>query len=107
MRRCSGKNDRTSRGSPASTAPAAIERHQDGDKTAFEADELRQTSFLRHLQIIGEAARALPAEVRTLSPELSWTKIIGMRNIVVLNVLIPERASCGGRYGNRMIPDRV
>jgi len=61
----------------------AIERHQDGDKIAFEADELRQTWFLRHLQIIGEAARALPIEVRNLAPELPWPKIIGMRNVLV------------------------
>jgi uncharacterized protein with HEPN domain len=33
--------------------------------------------------IIGEAARALPMEVRTLAPELPWPKIIGMRNILV------------------------
>ena len=64
-------------------AIAAIERHQDGDKTAFEADELRQTWFLRHLQIIGEAARALPMEVRALAPEFPWPKIIGMRNVLV------------------------
>jgi len=34
-------------------AISAIERHLGGDKTAFEHDELRQTWFLRHLQIIG------------------------------------------------------
>ena len=49
-------------------AIAAIERHQDSDKAAFERDELLQARFLRHLQIIGEAARALPMEVRTLAP---------------------------------------
>jgi uncharacterized protein with HEPN domain len=64
-------------------AIAAIERHRDGDKAAFEADELRQTWFLRHLQIIGEAARARPMDVRAQAPELPWPKIIGMRNILV------------------------
>jgi uncharacterized protein with HEPN domain len=64
-------------------AIAAIERHLDGDKTEFEHDELRQTWFLRHLQIIGEASRALPIEVRTLAPEIPWPKIIGMRNVLV------------------------
>jgi uncharacterized protein with HEPN domain len=64
-------------------AIAAIERHLDGDKTAFEHDELRQSWFLRHLQIIGEAARALPAEVRNLAPEIPWPTIIGMRNVLV------------------------
>jgi uncharacterized protein with HEPN domain len=43
----------------------------------------RHAWFLRHLQIIGEAARALPAEVRNLAPEIPWPKIIGMRNVLV------------------------
>jgi len=64
-------------------AIAAIERHLDGNKTSFEHAELRQTWFLRHLQIIGEAARALPTAVRTLAPEIPWPKIIGMRNVLV------------------------
>ena len=64
-------------------AIAAIERHKDGDKAAFEHDELLQAWFLRHLQIIGEAARALPMEVRTLAPDIPWPKIIGMRNVLV------------------------
>jgi uncharacterized protein with HEPN domain len=41
-------------------AIAAVERHLDGDQAAFEHDELRRAWFFRHLQIIGEAARALP-----------------------------------------------
>lgn len=50
---------------------------------AFERDELLQVWFLRHLQIIGEAARALPEDVRVLAPEIPWSKIVGMRNILV------------------------
>lgn len=42
-----------------------------------------QNWFLRHLQIIGEAARVLPQEVRDLAPEIPWSNIIGMRNILV------------------------
>ena len=64
-------------------AITAIERHLHGDKLAFERDELRQTWFLRHLQIIGEAARGLPTEVRDLAPDIPWPKIIGMRNVLV------------------------
>jgi len=44
---------------------------------------LLQSWFLRHLQIIGEAARALPEDVRGLAPEIPWSNIIGMRNILV------------------------
>jgi uncharacterized protein with HEPN domain len=64
-------------------AIAAIERHLPREKAAFEQDELLQTWFLRHLQIIGEAARALPDEVRALAPDIPWPKIIGMRNVLV------------------------
>jgi uncharacterized protein with HEPN domain len=64
-------------------AIAAIERHPGRDKAAFERDELLQVWFLLHLQIIGEAARALPGEVRALDPEIPWSEIIGMRNILV------------------------
>ncbi len=42
-----------------------------------------QSWFLRHLQIIGEAARALPEDVRVLAPEIPWSNIVGMRNILV------------------------
>lgn len=42
-----------------------------------------QSWFLRHLQIIGEATRGLPEDVRALAPEIPWSNIIGMRNILV------------------------
>ena len=64
-------------------AIVAIERYLDRDKAVFEENELLQTWFLWHLQIIGEAARALPEEVQALAPEIPWPKIIGMRNILV------------------------
>jgi uncharacterized protein with HEPN domain len=44
---------------------------------------LLQSWFLRHLQIIGEASRGLPEDVRALAPEIPWSNIIGMRNILV------------------------
>jgi len=50
-------------------AIAAIERYLDRGRAAFEQDELLQGWFVRHLQIIGEAARALPKEVRVMVPE--------------------------------------
>jgi uncharacterized protein with HEPN domain len=64
-------------------AIAAIERYSDREKAAFEQDELLQVWFLRHLQIIGEAARALPEDVRALAPEIPWHNIVGMRNVLV------------------------
>lgn len=64
-------------------AIAAIERHTKSDKKSFEEDELLQGWFVRHLQIIGEATKAVPEEVRALAPDVPWDKIIGMRNVLV------------------------
>ena len=41
-----------------------------------------QVWFLRHLQIIS-GARALPADVQALAPEIPWSQIVGMRNVLV------------------------
>jgi uncharacterized protein with HEPN domain len=64
-------------------AIAAIERHLHRGKADFERDELLQGWFVRHLQIIGEAARTLPEDVRALAPRIEWPKIVGMRNVLV------------------------
>jgi len=46
-------------------AIAAIERHLNGGRAAFEQDDLPQGGFVGNLQIIGEAARALPDRGRS------------------------------------------
>ncbi len=63
----------------------AIERYCAHGKTAFEQNELLQVWFVHHLQLIGEAARTLPEEVRALAPDIPWAKLTGMRNILVHN----------------------
>ncbi len=60
-----------------------IERYAARGRSVFEADELIQGWFVRHLQIIGEAARALPPEVRSQAADVPWSKILGMRHILV------------------------
>jgi uncharacterized protein with HEPN domain len=64
-------------------AITAIERHSGGARSTFERDEMRQVWFVRHLQIIGEATRYLPIDVRNATTEIPWPKIIGMRNVLV------------------------
>jgi uncharacterized protein with HEPN domain len=64
-------------------AIANIERYAARGRQAFEKDELIQSWFVRHRQIIGEAAYALPREVRDHQPDIPWTEIIGMRHILV------------------------
>jgi uncharacterized protein with HEPN domain len=50
---------------------------------AFAQDEKLQVWVLYHLQIIGEACRALSDDLRTQYPDPVWSKAIGLRNILV------------------------
>jgi uncharacterized protein with HEPN domain len=45
-----------------------IDRYASRGKEAFERDELIQNWVVRHLQILGEAARATPQEVQEMAP---------------------------------------
>jgi uncharacterized protein with HEPN domain len=60
-----------------------IDRYAKQGRSRFEADELIQVWMVRHLQIIGEAARALTTALQHRHPECPWSDIIGMRNILV------------------------
>ena len=62
-----------------------IERYTVQGRQAFEANELIQFWFVQNLQVIGEAARSLSAYTRTQHPEVPWSKIIGMRNVLTHN----------------------
>jgi len=59
-----------------------IEKYSALGCAAFMCDELIQNWMVHHLQIIGEAARYLPDGFREKYPEIPWSKIIGMRNIL-------------------------
>lgn len=60
-----------------------IEKYSIRGKEEFEKDELLQTWIIHHLQIIGEAAARISEEFRKTYSEIPWSKIIGMRNILV------------------------
>ena len=49
----------------------------------FEKNELIQNWIIHHLQIIGEAASRLSEDYRKRYHDIPWSKIIGMRNILV------------------------
>lgn len=60
-----------------------IKKYTEIEKHVFENDELIQTWVLHHLQIIGEACRSMTVKFRAEYPEIPWSQIIGMRNILV------------------------
>jgi uncharacterized protein with HEPN domain len=50
---------------------------------AFAADQRTTYAAVRALEIIGEATKRLPEEIRALEPEVPWKKMAGMRDIIV------------------------
>lgn len=61
-----------------------IDRYTDGfDEKGFQADEKTQDAVIRQLEIIGEAARLLPDELKTANPHVPWRDISGMRNHLI------------------------
>jgi len=50
---------------------------------AFASDKKTQDAVVRNLEIIGEAVRSLPEEVKRKKPEIEWRKIADLRNILI------------------------
>ena len=60
-----------------------IEKHVARGRDVFSEDELVQVWVVHHIQIIGEAAARLGEETRRLIPEIPWSDVVAMRNILV------------------------
>ncbi len=49
--------------------------------------------MIHHLQIIGEAVRGISPEFRAANPDIPWSDIIGMRNILIHHYFGIDRAA--------------
>ena len=49
----------------------------------FECDQKTIDAVVRNMEIIGEAVSAIPLDIRRNYPDVPWTKIVGVRNIVI------------------------
>jgi uncharacterized protein with HEPN domain len=56
-----------------------IDKYASKGQPAFEDDELIQTWVIHHLELIGEATRALSPELKQSHTEAPWVQIAGMR----------------------------
>lgn len=49
----------------------------------FSKDKKTKQAVVRCMEIIGEAANAIPQEVKDTNPDIQWREIISMRNKVL------------------------
>ena len=56
---------------------------QNTDKDTFLKDETLRRSFVRSIEIIGEAAKQIPDSTRKQYPQIEWRSIAGMRDRLI------------------------
>jgi uncharacterized protein with HEPN domain len=53
------------------------------DSTTFSNDEKTSFAVIRALEIVGEASKNIPEEVRSSHPDLPWREMAGIRNKLI------------------------
>ena len=53
------------------------------DFEAFSADDKTASAVIRKLEIIGEATKNVPEEIRQNYPQVPWTQMAGMRDRLI------------------------
>jgi len=52
-------------------------------RSEFLEDDTLRRAFVRSLEIIGEAARKIPPDLQSRTPEIDWRSAIGMRDRLI------------------------
>lgn len=60
-----------------------IEKYTAQGRESFFEDTMVQDAVIRNLEVIGEAVRSLPPELKRRHPEIPWRSITALRNVLI------------------------
>lgn len=60
-----------------------IESYTSKGKEAFFRETIVQDAVIRNLEVIGEAVKNLSPDFRARHPEIPWSRIAGMRDVLI------------------------
>lgn len=60
-----------------------LSRISNTDYESFLMDETLKRAFVRSLEIIGEASKKLPKDVKAMQPDIEWRKVSAMRDRLI------------------------
>jgi uncharacterized protein with HEPN domain len=60
-----------------------IESYTEGGREEFFNNKMIQDAVIRNLEIIGEATKKLTPDLRDRHPEVPWSRIAGMRDVLI------------------------
>jgi uncharacterized protein with HEPN domain len=55
---------------------------KDVERADLAAGTMVHDAVLRNLEVLGEAAKRVPAEIRALAPAVAWRRIAGLRDVL-------------------------
>lgn len=60
-----------------------LELQQGREREELLGDPTYSRAIVRSLEVIGEAVKKLPTELRSAYPEVAWSDIAGMRDVLI------------------------
>ncbi len=84
-----------------------IATYTEGGRESFMADQMIQDATVRNLEIIGEATKRLSPEFRSAHPDILWTSMAGMRDVLIHDYMGVDLGIVWEVVENRLVPLRA